>query len=1550
MKPSLRPPKRGVLLLVVLSMLTLFLMLGATYLVAASRARRLARAYANACASALNATGMGPQLVDEAFITVVRGTTVTSGSIQPGNDLLGDRYGTAAPAKGTISGAVTGTSILAANVTGLTNPEKLAGRVITFTLSDLAGASTRIIRTTNNAGVVTIYFPAGRTVSGKTLTADVINQAVANTTQGSNHILVNNREFDDSAGNEPYDAYDDKNAYLAKITGTSAIPSYTGGTGQIDNDGDGVADSNWIDIGLPSLVDAAGNILQPKAAILVVDLDGRINVNTHGSNVDLETTEGPSDFGGGGGDSLALYPDELLYAADGTTVTGTIELKKLPRGLGLGPAEIALAATAATGTGGAPGLPSLVSGLPSMQQSDISSEGRPRPTIGQPEGRYGDRPAAMTNAPLLSLAKPGTPSTNDNSALDRWVTASTTTNSYRYFDDVYTRYGSPPDIKGRMRVWVDKFGQPVYFKPAWAYAGFLGTFNGRSWADDETIDDPYEIDLGPTGPRNGWIHDPTTLASGTSAARDNLFSAAELEGVLRFYDPDSLRLQRRLVSLLGSSAADGRLTVTTDSWDTPAIVGTAWSDVIAGQFAAATTSTTGTAGAKPYELFAPETLMGHKLDLNRPFHPFDTFPAYTWEPMDEDANSNGSLDTGEDRNSNAQLDNTGEQLRQQFAKHLYCLLMAIARKNKGSNLTSSEAEQLAQWAVNIVDFRDVDSAMTRFEYDEAFSANSTTWNPTKRVWGCERPEILITETHAWHDRRTDDTAADSTGKEIINADPTTADNDFDQRRRPRGAFFIELYSPWGSQAKQSMYNGAAASKPSDVYRSGTSSPLLRGEPLPSEFTATADDRFDRDATITLRLRHDRSISNADDATASPIWRLVSVRGDVKPAGAAAFGSDGFGDDPGRPFVSGSTSGSLSILDPARSLAASGTLTVGTGTAVMDRIFYFTPPPSAQRAEANGYGQTGCVFWESGTSTKEPSQTSYVVFGTTNLSPTDTTATGTFSNVHRTFNRPANRPATLSEPLATGTATTTSGTSSPDGYQVLTGTAATFPAGTSIYDSNYVLNATLDEPLDGRTSHPSSVTAPFLYVDTDADGSKVSRPVLMNNGRYANFAIVHLQRLADPSRRWQPAESQPFYNPYLTVDSLPVDLTVLNNGTSGSGAAVVSGNLDEPGQTPRDNNGDPVEGTALTWLSKQRAYDRLSIERGGKNVDRDSNTSPEKDVWGSKINVASANLSLTANALFRSGTAALATINNYTAPPTPNPTNQKGSIAKRDVPGNLPSSFGSRPERFTADRQPWLLWPNRPFNSPGELAAVPRTSSFHLLKLHTTGTGSSTVTPAFAHLPGLLESGTAQPPFNYLFTPGATGTAAITLFDFVHVPTRFTGSYVTLPTTTSNTASLAAHGLANQPYNHLSLFREPGRINFNTIQSADIKKALLGKQLFTTPPTWNSGTAAARTWPEVLKAVNPQYVDSSQPQRNADLDSFFRFQTAQRLANTTTTRSNVFAVWVTIGYFTTDNPPAEPDPLRRNRGFFIYDRSIPVGYEPGTNHNARDGVLLRRIIQ
>ena len=69
---------------------------------------------------------------------------------------------------------------------------------------------------------------------------------------------------------------------------------------------------------------------------------------------------------------------------------------------------------------------------------------------------------------------------------------------------------------------------------------------------------------------------------------------------------------------------------------------------------------------------------------------------------------------------------------------------------------------MAQWAVNVVDFRDADSIHTQFVYDPTpFDAQG--WNPTTDasgnplpaasiafVWGAERPELLLTETLAVH--------------------------------------------------------------------------------------------------------------------------------------------------------------------------------------------------------------------------------------------------------------------------------------------------------------------------------------------------------------------------------------------------------------------------------------------------------------------------------------------------------------------------------------------------------------------------------------------------------------------------------------------------------------------------------------------------------------------------------------------------------------------------------------------------------------------------------
>ena len=51
----------------------------------------------------------------------------------------------------------------------------------------------------------------------------------------------------------------------------------------MDNDGDGVPDSVWVDLGLPVRATADGRLYKPLFAILCVDLDGRLNLNAHGN-------------------------------------------------------------------------------------------------------------------------------------------------------------------------------------------------------------------------------------------------------------------------------------------------------------------------------------------------------------------------------------------------------------------------------------------------------------------------------------------------------------------------------------------------------------------------------------------------------------------------------------------------------------------------------------------------------------------------------------------------------------------------------------------------------------------------------------------------------------------------------------------------------------------------------------------------------------------------------------------------------------------------------------------------------------------------------------------------------------------------------------------------------------------------------------------------------------------------------------------------------------------------------------------------------------------
>ena len=108
------------------------------------------------------------------------------------------------------------------------------------------------------------------------------------------------------------------------------------------------------------------------------------------------------------------------------------------------------------------------------------------------------------------------------------------------------------------------------------------------------------------------------------------------------------------------------------------------------------------------------------------------------------------------------------------------------------------------------------------------------------------------------------------------------------------------------------------------------------------------------------------------------------------------------------------------------------------------------------------------------------------------------------------------------------------------------------------------------------------------------------------------------------------------------------------------------------------------------------------------------------------------------------------------------------------------------------------------------------------------------------------------------------------------------------------------------------------------------------------------------------------------------NTYLYYHDMQRLGSLTTTHSNVFAVWITVGYFEVlpwnpSNPydrtlPPVPDAAhpdgyqlgqelgsdsgdaKRHRAFYIIDRSIPVGFERGKDHNVDNAILLRRFIE
>ena len=671
MDPRLRSAdRRGMLLLLVLTALTFFILLGAFLLISAVRARTAARAFANATQAAAVDGMQSRTLLDEALLIALRGSKDPNVRSQITESILGDKYGTAS-----VSGSVTlaynpALPLLTATGSGLgLGPPH--GRVLTIVPDPALGGPVSF-RTVGATGS-TVFL-------ANTPVRPGFSPALLSTTSTTYPAFVNGREFSftgtpttGTTAAEPWDAYDASNIWLAQpvvnqgqVTGFSRVSFGGGGPPTVDNDNDGIADGVWLNNVLPSRP-SPGGTFSYRVSYLVLDLDGRINVNASG------------------------MPDR----AQGS-YTGTPDVSL---GMGYGPADLDPSLVVST----SPSLPSTT-GLSAFTGSGtatptdlwhrnflsasgtttagLASASQRRPPPGMPlVGRYG---------------RDGLPGSSGDDTRGNQQTTDTSTNAARYARTV-AGTNAVADLKGQMRVFM-RAPAAGQITPTLT---FFTSQSGTDW-----MDDPYEVRLDGLGPR------PAVAASGAVAVNDdNPFTVADMERVLRASDADAATLPPRLAAGLSSVTQASRMRITTDSWDTPALTGSA-----AARLETALSGGGIQAIAYPWtdaNAASPDVAAGLRFNLNRPV----TTPAQA----------------------------------QEYCKGLYTLARAL-----DSSLT---AEQAAQWAVNVCDFRDDDSTMTGFEYDTNLANGwnvdgdpATTGDPDRGVvWGVERPDLLVAETAAWRE-------------------------------------------------------------------------------------------------------------------------------------------------------------------------------------------------------------------------------------------------------------------------------------------------------------------------------------------------------------------------------------------------------------------------------------------------------------------------------------------------------------------------------------------------------------------------------------------------------------------------------------------------------------------------------------------------------------------------------------------------------------------------------------------------------------------------------
>lgn len=1369
----------------------------------------------------------------------------------------------------------------------------------------------------------------------------------------------------------------------------------------VDNDGDLTADSVWVDPGLPIVTSPDGKYLKALAATLILDMDGRVNVNVSGDRKQL-------DAGAAYRTRAQLGNDLSMSRVD--PVAGLTQVF-LPQGLGYGPADISLNHL-------------FNNTLLGNRTNQVFN------------ARYRNRETPFPSPGVYDAANPLV----SNDTIGRFFQQ----RGFFYQNDGRviglrqarrTRAGTGVDKLGNLRMsdsnvtgeLANDFVDDTYEVASLNKSGSDEMFD---LTELESILRRFDYDVSNLPDRLKSIF--TTNVDTTQAIYKSLAKSITTRSVeLRHPNLAALSLHQSYggvdfprsnftggatVSVLPVPTAPAERFVSNGRIDGSMM---RWIQLLhAEKYPAAPTRLS---IADIRRLFPIEFQKLSKLDLNKGFgngrdgsadgqidepfelgRPVGTYAENIAYPNQADTqhvmNDFGFQYSGSAAIPGVTPDEkrvyvTALDSRKVFARQLYCLAQLLvapdypfAGVNQADGVAvyqARRARELAQWAINVVDFRDNDAAMTRFEYDvNPFlrdGGDTDVWvpKPGDVVWGMEFPELVLTETLAFHDKRVKNTRNDN-NPSITGADKEhnpgnpMSDPSTDQLRTPQGSLFLEVFCPRSTELVNQPTGSNLGLPPSSLYDNSTNPPRLN-------LAVRAPDALD--ATNQNGVPVFR-IGISEPYRSNPIANELNVTD--HPANISTFA-----DLHRLSFQTSEFSNSQSGANPFTT-GLSSDLSVPGSRFFLDRIVWFanlsgatlTVPdlrPAANKAFRVYYNKAGTPVQLAGGQhlVIGPRNLTYIGNTGRSIASTDLIASPPTFNIgdpHQTINL---QSANMVRDLAGINYPTPPNAGTPLFMVAATGRPTSWPTDIGI---------NISEPHPTPTTHYSDSRAKYnldpslpddIYVDPASvnntlpdvpfDYDRLVNPILARSdlgmtdpddrkrtGTYPNERVAYLQRLADPQLPYHE-----IFNPYITIDWMTIDLTVFN------GEDTV-GNDPEEGATPTPTiafQSRYKDGARVSEMLPNAAINpppapatlnaRLvngTTAQTGVSVFSPSTAS----LWRSVENVASDAFFRYelghANAAWKTASPFSSVSLGYLNVGRQNNTTDPLACDGFGVPAAAtPGSFQGTPPA----PQGGLTWLNRPFANPYELMMVPMTSPGQFSICYdapkVTGTtiatgqysvGATQVPKAqlpkpFGYLPAFFMSDEFRAdrqttaPLNRVWqnhtaTTNSKGSDLSLLLELVETPPPYADEQRWIYPGVIQTGTLVGRmGKYLATSSFTNAYRTSGKINLNTLATKDTWDALewnydqRSRDTTTNPspslPAWNAFQNSRRGYAIPTAATRP-------PNSLFDSTDYTNQMNRRLNAALPTTFANAYQSGFSSNIQVSPQPTvtAETDSLRRKR--------------------------------